>query len=96
MQVEELFVMWVGSLIIWFKLNWDVYNLSFKPSVVLLSLEYQLAHLALKLPNKIVSKGLEKDTASTLDSKFSKMYEILFGFDSEIYIGKLICKCSSQ
>ena len=74
MQVEEFFVMWVGSLIIWFKPNWDVYNLSFKPSVVLLSLEYQLAHLALKLSNKIVSKGLEKDTASTLDSKFSKMY----------------------
>ena len=72
MQVEEFFVMWVGSLIIWFKPNWDVNNLSFEPLVVLLSLEYELAHLALKSPIKIVKKGLEKDTVSRLDSKLSK------------------------
>ena len=64
--------MWVGSLIIWFKPNWDVNNLSFELSVVLLSLEYQLVHLALKSPIKIVKKGLEKDTVSRLDSKLSK------------------------
>ena len=72
MQVEEFFVMWVGSLIVWFKPNWDVNNLSFEPSVVLLSLEYQLAHLALKSPIEIVKKGLEKDTVSRLGSKLSR------------------------
>ena len=59
-------------MIIWFKRNWDVKNLSFEPSVVLLSLEYQLAHLALKSPIEIVKKGLKKDTVSRLDSKLSK------------------------
>ena len=53
MQVEQFFVMWVGSLIIWFKPNWDVNNLSFKPSFALLSFEYQLAYLALKSPLQI-------------------------------------------
>ena len=48
MPVEELFVMWVGSLIIWFKPNWDINNLNFEPSVVMLSFEYQLAYLEFK------------------------------------------------
>ena len=72
MQVEELFVIWVDSLIIWFKPNWDANNLSFEPSVVLLSFEYQIAHLALKSPIKIVKKGLDRDVVSKLDSKLSK------------------------
>ena len=42
MQVEEFFVTWVGSLIIWFKPNWDVNNHSLGPSVVMLSFEYQI------------------------------------------------------
>ena len=71
MQVEEFFIMWVGSLIIWFKPNWDVSNLSFKPSVVLLSFEYQVTHVALKSLIKIVKKGLKRDTVSRLDSKLS-------------------------
>ena len=73
MQVEEL-AMWVGSLIIWFKPNWDVNNLSFEPSVVLLSFEYQLAHLTLKSQIKIAKKGLTRDTVSMLDSRLSKMF----------------------
>ena len=64
--------MWVGSLISWFKSNWDVTNISFESSAILLSFENQQARLELKSPIKNVKKGLESDAATRLDSKLSK------------------------
>ena len=72
MQVEEFFVTWAGSLIIWFKPNWAVSNLSFKHSVLLLSFEYQLAYLVVEAPIKFDKMGLKRKAVSRFDSKLSK------------------------
>ena len=54
------------------KSYWDVNDLSFETSVILLSFEYQLADSALYSRIKIVKMGLKKDTVSRLDFKLSK------------------------
>ena len=72
----------------------SVNNPSFEPSIVLLSFEYQLAHLALKSLIKIVIKGLKMLQFLNWIVHCPNMCLNLFGFDSEIYIAKLICKSS--
>ena len=91
MQLKEL-AMWVGSLIIWFKPIGDVNNLSFEPSVVLLSFEYQLAHLTLKSQIKIAKTGLTRHTVSRLDSKLSKMFLNFFW----LWLGDLYSEINLQ
>ena len=67
-------------------------SLSFEPPVVLLSFEYQQAHLALKSLIKIIKKGLETDTVSRLDSKLSKNVLSSFWF----LLGVLCSKINLQ
>ena len=64
--------MLVRWLSIWFRPNWGVNSFSFEHPVVLVSFEYQLAHLALETPIKVVDKGSKRDTVSRLYSKLSK------------------------
>ena len=70
MHGEEVFNMYVGSLITWYNVNCDVMLSITFPSKVNLSLQCYLLDLALKSPITTTRKGFIWTIFSKLNSKF--------------------------
>ena len=68
---EEVSNMWVGSLITWCDLNWDVKFSTVSPSKLVLSWKKQLLDLGLKSPIATTKDGFLCTMFSKFDSRFS-------------------------
>ena len=75
---EEFTVRWVGSLINFWKPNWDVMVLDFNPSYRSISFLYQLAVFALKSPKATIENGFLLTTVSRVNPKLSEYVSNIF------------------
>ena len=69
-QILEFFRMWVGSVIICDKANFEVTSWSWEPSKLALSISHHCLDFASKSQITIVRNGLQLDNESRLSSKF--------------------------
>ena len=72
MQDLEFSKMWVGSVIICDKPNFEVRSWSWEPSKLVLSISHHCLDFALKSPIIIVRNGLQLDNESRFSSRFDQ------------------------
>ena len=81
MQEDELFKMWVGLFMIWWKPKLEVKKSILEPLKLVLSFVYQDLDFALKSPRTTILKRFFQPCDQSLILGFPKMFQNHFCFD---------------